>query len=162
MKAVQEGKTETTVAIIGPEMKEALKDKDPNLLKLERDLFLLAAKQRIKVEKDEGKPDRAIAYFGEQEWPFPAPLVKDGQSWHFDGKEGLQEVADRTIGRHELAAVAACNGYVDAQLEYSSTDWDDDGFLSYAGRLKSTSGKKDGLIWSNDDGGAESPLGPFF
>jgi hypothetical protein len=161
VKAVQDGSQETTLTILGGEMQSALKDINPDLLKLERELFLLAAKRSVKVEKEADNPDHAIAYFGEQEWPFPAPLVRQGQSWRFDGKEGLQEIADRAIGRHELAAIAACNGYVAAQLEYSATDWNGDGILEYAQKILSSPGKKDGLYWNNDDGGVTSPLGPF-
>ena len=71
VKAVQEGKTESVLAIVGPELKDALQDVDKDLLKLERELFLLAAKRSVKIEKEGSDSSRAIAYFGEQEWPFP-------------------------------------------------------------------------------------------
>lgn len=161
VKAVQEGKKESVLAIVGPEMKGLMDDADEDLLKLERELFLSAAKNRVKIENDESDPNRAIAYFGQQEWPFPAPIVKRGAAWQFDGKAGAEEVADRILGRDELAAVAVCNGYWEAQLEYASTDWDDDGILEFAQKLQSSPGKRDGLYWSNDEGGPMSPIGPF-
>src|SRR5262245_65728804 len=75
------------------------------------------------------------------EWPFPAPLVKSGKGWRFDGKAGAEEIEHRRIGRNELLVMAACTGYVDAQLEYLSGDHDDDGLLEYATRINSTPGR---------------------
>src|SRR5262245_48833578 len=95
------------------------------------------------------------------EWPFPAPLVKSGKGWRFDGKSGAQEVEHRRIGRNELLVMAACTGYVDAQLEYLSSDHDGDGLLEYATRINSTPGRHDGLYWSTAHGEALSPIGPF-
>jgi hypothetical protein len=160
VQTVKSAQHDKVVAILGPEMEDALKGIDPRLLPLERDAFVSAAKKSIKIERDE-KQDRAIAFVGDMEWPFPAPLVKDGDMWRFDRAEGLQEVFDRRIGRDELTVVESCRGYVDAQLEYSSMDRDGDGTLEYAQKILSTPGKMDGLCWSNDQGGDLSPLGPF-
>jgi len=148
-------------AVIGTEMKGVLSTGDPNLDAQEREAFLTAAKNRIDIEQDGDNANRRIAYFGKAQWPFPAPLVKQGDAWRFDGAEGRQEVEDRRIGNNELDEIDACYGYVDAQLEYASQDRMGDGVLQFAQKLVSTPGKKDGLYWSNADGGDMSPLGVF-
>jgi hypothetical protein len=122
-----------------------LSGRDAQLAKLERELFLMAAAQAVKVEREESHADRAIAYFGKQEWPFPAPLVMKDGKWIFDSAAGRQEIEDRIIGRQELQAIAACVAYGAAQMDYFSVDWDNDGALQFAQKLISSPGKMDGL-----------------
>jgi hypothetical protein len=159
--AVKAKNNDTLFDVIGPEMKGVLSTGDPNLDAQERDDFLTAAKNRIDIKQDGNNPNRRIAYFGLTRWPFPAPLVKQGDTWRFDGAEGRQEVEDRRIGNNELDAIDACYDYVDAQLDYASQDRMGDGVLQFAQRLVSTPGKKDGLYWSSADGGDLSPIGLF-
>ena len=73
---------------------------------------------------------------------------------------GKEELLNRRIGRNELDALKSIRAYVDAQREYASKDRDGDGVLEYAQKIISTPGKKDGLYWSADQEGEESPLGP--
>ncbi|MFO1153271.1 MAG: DUF2950 domain-containing protein [Rhodospirillales bacterium] len=105
--------------------------------------------------------DRMSIVMGRRGWPMPIPLVKGEQGWAFDIKSGLQEITDRRVGRNELAAIDFCRAYIDAQRRYASTDYDDDGVLEFAQRLKSTDGKRDGLYWPPGPDGIASPLGPF-
>ena len=100
-----------------------------------------------------------IVYVGTNEWPFPAPLVKEGDAWRFDGKAGRQEILDRRIGHNEMRAVETCLGYVEAQIEYARTDHDGNGILEFAQKLSSSPGQHDGLYWRGDAAG-QSPLGP--
>ncbi len=48
----------------------------------------------------------------------------------------------------------------DAQLEYAAEDHDGDGVLTYASKLSSSPGKRDGLYWPTKPGDKPSPLGP--
>ena len=162
VRAVQSDQTDRVATILGVEMRDALKSDNSNIAKIEKDLFLAAAKRRVKIERGPNNQSRAIAYFGEQEWPFPAPLVREGQSWHFDGKEGIEEARDRRLGRDELGAIEVCRTYVVAQLEYSSHDHNDDGMLEFSQKAFSSAGRQDGLYWPNDQGQDLSPLGPLF
>jgi hypothetical protein len=113
------------------------------------------------VKTDDQNPDRAIMYLGNDPWPFPVPLVKEGAVWRFDTKGGLEEIENRAIGRDEMGAIAACLAYVDAQLEYALEDRTGEGILQFAQKVRSSPGKHDGLFWSNDKGEDASPLGPF-
>ena len=119
------------------------------------------ASRILKLEKQADDPNTVIAYLGNVEWPFPAPLVKTSAGWKFDGKVGVEEIRDRQIGRNELAAMLICQVYLDVQMEYFSSDRKGDGYLQFAQKINSTPGKFDGLYWSNANGEDVSPVGPF-
>jgi len=110
--------------------------------------------------RDDGK-DRKVLYVGSEAWPFPFPIVKDGDRWHFDTEEGIEEVVSRRIGRNELNAIEICRTYIDAQIDYSSVDRDGDGVRGYAQKIGRTEGKKDGLFWESGDDEELSPFGPL-
>ena len=155
--AVRSGSVDEMAAVLGEDMKDLFHPGDA-AHDLDRAEFLQSAAAATKIEPD-ASPDRMIVYFGENEWPFPAPLVKEGDNWRFDGKAGKQEVQDRRVGRNEMHAVETCLGYVEAQLQYGQTDHDGNGILEYAQRLISAPGKHDGLYWPDAQAG-ESPMGP--
>ncbi len=97
---------------------------------------------------------------GNDNWPFPVPIVKQGDQWFFDTKAGSQEILDRRIGENELSAITTCRAYVVAQWEYfTHDDWGHDGVAAYAPRFISTPGQHDGLYWETAPDEAPSPLG---
>ena len=104
-------------------------------------------------------PNRATIIVGEEEWPFPVPLMKKNGKWYFDSKTGRQNILYRRIGANELDAIQVCRGYVDAQREYSLTIHDDSGVNQYAQKIFSAPGKQDGLYWKNADGTSAGPIG---
>src|SRR5487761_2430540 len=98
----------------------------------------------------------AILAIGDEDWPFPVPIVRTKDKWSFDSSETPVEMKARRIGSNELDAIEICHGYVDAQLKYASEERNKDGMLEYAPRLMSTPGRQDGLYWE----GASEPLVP--
>jgi len=98
---------------------------------------------------------------GEDDWPFPIPVVKVGDKWYFDVEAGRDELLNRRIGRNELTAIQVMLAYVNAQLEYASKDRDGDGILEYAQKIKSDPGRHDGLYWPVKAGEEPSPFGPL-
>ncbi len=104
---------------------------------------------------------RMILNVGDDDWPFPAPLVKKGGKWMFDAEAGREEVINRRVGRNELDTIQTMLAVVDAQREYASKDADGNGFNDYARKFISTKGKKDGLYWPVKAGESQSPLGPL-
>ncbi len=108
---------------------------------------------------DASKANRATIIVGDEEWPFPVPLVKKNGKWYFNAKEGRQEILYRRIGANELDAITVCRGYVEAQKEYSLQIHDDSGVNQYAQKIFSTPGKQDGLYWKNPDGTSGGPIG---
>jgi hypothetical protein len=102
-----------------------------------------------------------ILEVGDDLWPFPVPIVKNGGGWYFDTETGKDELLNRRIGNNELATLPVMRAYVDAQREYASTDHDGNDVLEYAERLISSPGKEDGLYWPPKYDGDESALGPL-
>jgi hypothetical protein len=99
-----------------------------------------------------------VLYVGDDDFPFPIPLVPDGPRWLWDTEAGDDELLNRRIGQNELSVIQVCLAYVDAQREYYSRGT---GLLEYAQRLESIRGKRDGLFWEAKPGEPESPLGPL-
>ena len=112
---------------------------------------------------DERGNDRRVLLLGEQAWPFPVPLVRQGGAWRYATEEGVEEVLNRRIGANERNAIDVLYAFVDAQRVYASRDRNGDGVLQYAQRLASAPGKYDGLYWPADParGEEESPFGPL-
>ncbi|MHB8455187.1 MAG: DUF2950 domain-containing protein [Acidiferrobacterales bacterium] len=105
--------------------------------------------------------DKAVLIIGKDAWPFPIPVVKQGDVWRFDTGAGMQEILNRRIGRNELNVIEVCRAYVDAQREYATMTQSGNGMREYAQRFKSSPGKHDGLYWSVNTGQKESPFGPL-
>jgi len=103
--------------------------------------------------------NRAFVLVGEDDWPFPVPLVKKGGKWFFDSNAGKQELVYRRIGENELDAIEICRGYVEAQHEYGLQQRTGYDVNQYAQRIISTPGKQDGLAWQNQDGSWGGPVG---
>ena len=102
---------------------------------------------------------KVILHIGNENWPFPIPLMKKDNQWFFDTKAGKEEILNRRIGENELTAILVIRAYVKAQREYAIKDWDGDGILAYAQKLRSDHGKRNGLFWRNAPGEEVSPLG---
>ena len=108
---------------------------------------------------DPKSKSRAFLLVGNEDWPFPVPIVKRGSRWQFDAAAGLQELEYRRIGRNELDAIEFCRGYVEAQYEYAFQPRDGYDVNQYAQHIISASGKHDGLAWQNPDGTWGGPVG---
>ncbi|HLH52888.1 MAG TPA: DUF2950 domain-containing protein [Verrucomicrobiae bacterium] len=104
---------------------------------------------------------RCVLEVGDQNWPFPIPIIKRDGQWFFDTEAGKEELLNRRIGRNELATLAVMRACVQAQREYATRDHDDDEVLEFAQKFISTPGTKDGLYWPPDLDGEISPLGPL-
>lgn len=96
---------------------------------------------------------------GDDDWPFPAPIVRRGERWFFDAAAGRDELLNRRIGRNELDTIQTLLAIVDAQREYAAGDLDGNGFNDYARRFVSTRGTRDGLFWPVTANESASPLG---
>ena len=123
--------------------------------------FLAAAEEAVNIEQKESDDDLAVVTMGEDDWPFPIPLVRDAQGWYFDTATGKEEIFNRRIGRNELSTIETLRAYVQAQDEYASEDRNGDGVKEYARRLTSTEGNRDGLYWPTAEGESQSPMGPL-
>lgn len=121
--------------------------------------FVAQAHEKSSISLDRNKRDRAFLLVGDENWPFPVPIVKIGKKWVFDAKAGRQELLYRRIGYNELAAIEVCHSYVEAQQEYAFRKRNGYEVHQFAQRIISTPGKQDGLAWQNSDGSWGGPLG---
>jgi len=136
--------------IFGPEGKDIIESGDAVEDKNAHAEFAKLAREKMAIEHDRANPSRAILVVGSHAWPFPVPIVKQGDQWHFDSVAGRTEVLARRIGRNEVTAIDVCRAYVEAQMEYAARDRNADGVLQYAQKIISTTGKKDGLFWPGE------------
>ena len=143
-------------AVLGPDV-EGLRSGDAVADAQERDDFVAAALEAANIEQS--SDDEAVLAIGNDDWPFPIPLVRDDQGWRFDTAAGTEELLDRRVGRNELQAIAVLRALVEAQHEYAAEDRNGDGVAEYASMLMSSDGARDGLYWEAGDDEAESPVG---
>ena len=121
--------------------------------------FSAEAHEKKNVAVDPKTAGRAFLLVGNEDWPFPVPIVKKGDKWSFDAQAGWQELLYRRIGANELDAIEICHGYVEAQHEYALQPQEGYDVNQYAQRIISTPGKQDGLAWQNADGTWGGPIG---
>jgi hypothetical protein len=155
--ALKSNDTKALSALFGPGSKDLVFSGDPVADKTRRERFVVYFNEKNRLE--EVSADKVVLYVGDEDWPFPIPVVKRGNVWQFDPTEGREEILARRIGRNELSVIQICLAYVDAQREYASKDRQGHGLLEYAQRFGSTPGKHDGLYWKAKEGEEESPLG---
>jgi hypothetical protein len=121
--------------------------------------FVAKTREKMTVSIDPKARNRAYLIIGNEDWPFPVPLVKRGGTWSFDGAAGRQEILARRIGSNELDAIQIARGYVEAQHEYALRPRQGYEVNQYAQRIISTPGTQDGLAWRTADGKWEGPIG---
>jgi Protein of unknown function (DUF2950) len=145
------------LAVLGPDGQAIVSSGDPVADGNMREKFVAAYEAKHTVEL-EGNGTQTLI-IGDDNWPFPIPLVNNAGKWHFDTKQGFDEILSRRIGRNELAAIQVAQAYVQAQNEYAELDPAGLGRGVYAQRIVSRPGKKDGLYWPTSEGEPQSPLG---
>src|SRR5262245_19803677 len=145
------------LTVLGPDGKAIASSGDPVADANARDNFVSAydAKHALELEGDGSQ----TLIIGNDDWPFPIPLINKGGKWQFDAAAGVDEILHRRIGRNELAAIHVSLAYVQAQNEYASLDPAGLGPHVYAQRIVSKPTKKDGLYWPTAEGEPPSPLG---
>jgi len=145
------------LAVVGPRSKDWLFTGDNVADRADWAKFVAAydSKHRITQEAN----NRAVLFVGEDDFPFAAPLKKQGAKWAFDAEAGREEINNRRIGANELNTMQTLLAIVDAQREYAAADPDNSGYNAYARRFISTAGKKDALYWPTPADAEPSPLG---
>jgi hypothetical protein len=157
--AVKNDDVPALLQIFGPAGKDFVDTSDDVQDKNSRAEFFALVQEKMHVDTDPRNPNRAILSVGNEDWPLPVPIVKQGGKWHFDSKAGRTEILDRHIGENELDAITICRGFVEAQMEYAQQVHDHSAVNQYAQRIISTPGKQDGLAWQNADGSWGGPIG---
>jgi len=149
--------TDALAAIFGPDYLK-MRSTDPVQHERHSERFAAHLQEAATLEK---VGDKYTVFVGARRFPFPIPIVKDGDKWRFDTQAGLEEILNRRVGENELSAIMTCRAYVLAQWEYLmlSGSHNDDGLAEYAEKFISTPGKRDGLYWETGPNEDPSPLG---
>jgi hypothetical protein len=148
--AAEHNDSAALLQLFGPDGKDILESGDPAEDRDVRAEFARSAHEKLQIETDPSNPDRVTFAVGEQDWPFPVPVIRKDGKWRLDSSGGRLEILARRVGRNELNAMEISRGYVEAQLEYASKDRDRDGILEYAQTIASSPGKPDGLYSESD------------
>jgi hypothetical protein len=159
VKAAGDFDEEALVRIFGPDGSDIVFSGEFAQDRTHAASFAQAGQEKLKVSIDPKTANRAFLLVGNEDWPFPVPLVKNGEKWSFDSKAGRQELVNRRIGANELDAIQICHGYVEAQEVYSLQPRQGYDVNQYAQRIISTPGTQDGLAWQNSDGTWAGPIG---
>src|SRR5688572_16933946 len=146
------------VEILGPESYDIIHTGEPARDREVAKEFAAQARVKNHVAIQPKNARRGFLSVGEEDWPFPVPLVKGPSGWSFDTRAGRTEILYRRIGGNELNAIEICRGYVESQHEYALMKRGS-GVSQYAQRIISTPGKQDGLAWRNEDGSWGGPIG---
>jgi DUF2950 family protein len=145
------------LAILGPSLREWIESGDPVADREAKEKFVTDYEQ--KQSFDTSDPGKAILVIGDDDFPFPIPIIKTGDKWTFDPEQGKQEIIDRRVGENELDTIQTLLAIADAQSEYVELDPGGKGAPEYARRFISSPEKRDGLYWPSSGAEPQSPLG---
>ena len=159
IRAAEKFDEDTLIQIFGPGGEDIVFSGEMAQDREHAEDFADQARKKNSISVDPKTRARAFLLVGDDDWPFPAPLVKRGEKWYFDAQAGRHELLYRRIGANELDAIAICRGYVEAQDDYAYQTRGVYDVNQYAQRIISSPGKQDGLAWQNPDGTWGGPVG---
>jgi hypothetical protein len=154
---VKTGDLAAVIAIFGSDGQTLIDSSDPATARRSREVFTAAMAQGWRLI-DSG-PNSKELIVGDEDWPFPVPLMRDGDVWRFDTAAGMEEVIARRIGRNELAVIQICRTYVAAQRLYARQAHDGQAPGVFAQTFRSDPGRHNGLYWPARRGEKRSPFG---
>ena len=156
-KAVQSGDLDEVLAIFGSDGRALVDSSDAPTARRNRQIFAVAMTEQWRLQEQDATHKTLV--IGNEHWPFPIPLVKEGDTWRFDTAAGKEEILARRIGRNELAAMRICRTYVLAQQIRAKGSHDGKPAGIYARTFQSDPGRQNGLYWPVRHGEKPSPLG---
>jgi hypothetical protein len=110
----------TLKSVLGSTAKGILTSGDPKQDEAERQEFAKIAGEKHHLEQSTMNSHVMVLLIGDQNWPFPIPLLHEGDHWRFDPERGAMEVRARRVGENELDAIQACAAYVGVQEAYAA------------------------------------------
>jgi hypothetical protein len=146
----------TLRAVLGSSAKGILTSGDPKQDAAEREEFAKIAAEKHHLEQSSMNSKVMVLLIGDQDWPFPIPLLHDGDRWRFDPERGAVEVRARQLGANELEAIQACAAFVGVQQAYAMQKRSAAGTLEYADSVAKSSVPKEFA-----DAAGENPTKPY-
>jgi hypothetical protein len=159
LAAASQKDTAALLDVLGPNGRSVIFSGDETMDRSNRVVFVLAAQDKTTLYSL--SPGTVFLMVGDDDWPFPVPLVKGEKGWTWDVAAGKEEVLSRRIGRDEISAINLCKAFVQAQREFALANPNAKRVGVYAQRFVSTEGKRDGLYWPAKEGEPASPFGPL-
>ena len=130
--AASKNDTAALRSILGSSARGILTSGDPKQDAAERQEFAKIAGEKHHLVQSSMNRHVRVLLIGDQDWPFPIPLLQEGNVWRFDPARGAVEVRAREIGEHELDAIQACAAYVGVQEAFSAKKRSAAGTQEYA------------------------------
>jgi hypothetical protein len=152
--AIKRNDTARLMEIFGPQGKDIVFSGDEKYDNDSRLWFIKKAEEKTAVVKG----DVVGIEVGNDKWPFPVPIVNCDGKWFFHTAAGLDEMANRRIGRNELNSIKVCRAIVAAQEDFARIKAVA-GAKEYAMKFISEKGKFDGLYWDEPGVKVKSPTG---
>ena len=118
IKAAKANDQTEILAIFGADAEDLLSSGDKTADKRARQLILVALKEKWKLASQ--GTNKKTLMIGNEEWPYPIPLVKDSRGWRFDTAAGRREILYRRIGRNELQTIRACQRLLESSKRVRS------------------------------------------
>lgn len=138
LDAASKNDVATLRAVLGSSAKGILTSGDPKQDAAERQEFAKIATGKHHLEKSSMNSHVMVLLIGDEEWPFPIPLLHEGEKWRFDPERGAVEVRARQLGANELDAIQACAAYVGVQQSYAAKKRSAAGTSEYAETVASS------------------------
>jgi hypothetical protein len=154
---VKRGDLDALLQLFGTDGRELVASSTPAAAQMNRRVFAVAFKEHWHLE--DATATQKTLVIGNENWPFPVPLVKGADGWRFDSLAGREEILARRIGRNELDAIATIRAYITAQRRYAQEGHDGKPAGVHAAKFQSDPGKQNGLYWPTARGEKRSPLG---
>lgn len=140
--AASKNDTAALRSILGSSARGILTSGDPKQDESERQEFAKIAGEKHHLVQSSMNRHVMVLLIGEQDWPFPIPLLQEGPQqgnvWRFDPARGAVEVQARRIGENELDAIQACAAYVGLQEAYAAKKRSAAGTPEYARTVASS------------------------
>jgi hypothetical protein len=136
--AASKNETATLRAVLGSSAKGILTSGDAKQDEAERQEFAKIATEKHHLEQSSMNSHVMVLLIGDQDWPFPIPLLHEGERWRFDPARGAMEVRARQVGANELDAIQACAAYVSVQQTYAAKKRTAAGTQEYAESVASS------------------------
>src|SRR3954470_22917775 len=105
LKAANTADVAALTEILGPDAEDLISSADHVRDKMRIAEFAALAREKQSVSVDPEDPNSATLSVGDDDWPFPIPIVKRETQWYYDSKAGRQEILFRRIGENELDAI---------------------------------------------------------
>jgi hypothetical protein len=154
--AVEKGDRAAIAAVLGDKGMRIARSGDKVIDAQESTWFLRLYRQGHEIENEGDR--RAVLLLGEDQLPFPIPLVARGGQWRFDAAEGHEDILSRRIGKTERIALDFLLQVIAGQREYFRIAREPGGVHEYARWVVGDAARRDGLVWVGADGAVGGPL----